>query len=224
LNQQYGRSEHYLGERGLAYFRLQGQSGSMKGELQARKFAPYVKAKDTVIDFGCGGGFTLAALRCIRRIGVEPNPHAQTAVRENGIESYASLAEVPDAVADIAITNHALEHVPYPIEALRQLKMKIKPGGTLVICLPMDDWRAQRRYNPEDLHHHLHAWNPQLLGNTLVEAGFEVSPASIAILTYCWPPKYYLFYRRLPLLVFNALCHVSALILRRRQLLAVVAA
>jgi hypothetical protein len=29
------------------------------------------------LDFGCGGGFTLAALRCARRIGVEPNPHAR---------------------------------------------------------------------------------------------------------------------------------------------------
>jgi 2-polyprenyl-3-methyl-5-hydroxy-6-metoxy-1,4-benzoquinol methylase len=54
-------------------------------------------------------------------------------------------------VADVAITNHALEHIPFPIEALRQLKTKIKPGGALVICLPMEDWRVQSRYTPEDI-------------------------------------------------------------------------
>jgi SAM-dependent methyltransferase len=225
MSQQYGQSEHYLGERGQAYFQRQSQSGPLKGELEARKFAPYVRARDAVIDFGCGGGFALAALQCTRRIGVEPNPRAQTVARENGIESYSSLAEVPDAVADVAIINHALEHIPFPIEALRQLKAKMRPGGRLIVCLPMEDWRVQSRYNPKDIPHHLHAWNPQVLGNTLVEAGFDVSPTSIGILTHCFPPKFYpLLYRRLPLFVFNCLCRLCAVVLRRRQLVAVVEA
>ena len=73
----------------------------------------------------------------------------------------------------------------------------------MVICLPMEDWRESfRRYNPADVNHHLHAWNPQVLGNALVEAGFEVPPASISILThYCWTPRFHWhLYRHLPLI------------------------
>lgn len=217
-------SGRYLGESGRAYFKWQGQGGSLNGEIEAHKFAHYIKPEDVVLDFGCGGGFTLAALDCARRIGVEPNPHARGVAVGNGVELYSSLAEVPDGVADVGISNHALEHVSYPIEALREIKVKVRRGGTVVICLPMEDWRARRSYDPADINHHLHAWNPQLLGNTLMEAGFEVSPASISILTHCWPPKrlHGYFYRHLPLFAFDALCNLCARVLRRRQIVAVV--
>ena len=215
-------SGHYLGESGRAYFEWQSQGGLLDGQIESYKFAHYIKPEDVVLDFGCGGGFTLAVLRCARRIGVERNPPRSQAVG-NGVELYSSLAEVPDGVADVGISNHALEHVPYPIEALSELKAKIRRGGALVICLPMEDWRVCRRYYPADVNHHLHAWNPQVLGNTLTEAGFDVPPASISILTHCWPPRIHRYlYRHLPLFAFDALCRVSGRVLRRRQIVAVV--
>jgi SAM-dependent methyltransferase len=224
MKPQYGVSEAYLGDSGLSYFNWQSQDGRLNAQINAHKFERYIEPQDTVLDFGCGGGYLLAALRCARKIGVEPNPQARTRALGNGVECHPSFAEVPLGVADVGISNHALEHVPCPIDALREFKSRIKPGGRLVVCVPMEDWRVCRQYKPGDINHHLYAWSPQLLGNTLKEAGFEVSPQDIRILTHCFPPRRIKghLYRRLPRPTFDVLCGICARVLRRRQMVAAI--
>ena len=215
----YGSSVHYLGREGEDYFHRYGRLGAINGEINAHKFRHLVQQTDTVLDFGCGGGDLLRALDCSRRIGVEINPAARRHCAESGIECYEDLTAIADNVADIVISNHVLEHVPYPIEALRQLRSKLKPGGTLTICVPIDDWRSQKRYGPEDRNHHLHTWTVPLLGHSLSEAGFSVE--DITMVTHAWPRGYQHLYRRLPLFWFNLACTAWAALTRRRQLLAV---
>jgi SAM-dependent methyltransferase len=218
-------SPHYLGLQGAAYFSWQSQDAQLTGELEAQKFRRFVRPDATVLDFGCAGGAVLRAIPCNRRVGVEANPHARDAARANGVEVYESLTHVPNGIADVTISNHALEHVPSPITVLCHLRAKTKHGGTVALCLPMEDWRVKRRYVPGDRDHHLHAWNPQTFGNALVEAGFQVRPEDISILTHCWPPRLRrVLYEHTSLSLFNALCGLSARVLRRRQLLAVLRA
>jgi len=218
----YGISAHYEDDRGRAYFEHQNSDGIVHGELEAHKFSRYIPPAQTILDFGCGGGNLLRALSCTRKIGIEPNPHAREHAASLGIECYASLDGVASQTADVAISNHALEHVPSPIEALRQLRDKIVWGGVAVICVPMEDWRSHRKFDPSDVDHHLYTWNPQLLGNTLLEAGFTVGPENLGILTHAWPPRFCsLLYRTLPITVFDMLCKLTASALRRRQLVAV---
>ncbi len=221
MTTDYGLSAHYDREKGRAYFEQRQPARDLNGEIESHKFSPWVKPADVVLDFGCAGGYVLKALHCLRRLGVEPNPDARAQAIANGIECFSSLGEAPDGIADVGLTNHVLEHVPFPIEALRQFKRKIKPGGLALICVPMEDWRACRHYKQGDMRHHLYAWNPLLLGNLLEEAGFAVNPESIAILTHAYPPRLHAYlYRRLPLGAFNALCGLSARLLKRRQLFA----
>jgi hypothetical protein len=107
----------------------------------------------------------------------------------------------------VIVSDHALEHVPFPIGALRELRGKLKPGGVLALVVPIDNWRHHRRYDPADQNHHLHTWTPQLLGNTLAEAGYEV--VSVRARVHAWPGKWTVAaYGRLPLWAFNAVCHV----------------
>src|SRR5579872_241304 len=147
----YGASERYLDSRGKDYFAYQKSIAESNGSLLALKFEQYVRPEDRVLDFGCGGGYLLKALNCAHKIGVEINPAARVQAVDNGVECHAVIADVADESADVVISNHALEHVPFPIEALRQLKSKLRPGGTLVLCVPADDWRTQQRYNPQDV-------------------------------------------------------------------------
>jgi SAM-dependent methyltransferase len=138
-----------------------------------------------------------------------------------GVQCYADLAEVPDEIADVVISNHALEHIPYPMEALRQLRRKLKPGGTLALCVPLDDWRTHKRYDPDDRNHHLYTWTVQLLGNLLHEAGFSVQARDMSVRTHAWPRYYPFLYAKLPPRWFNVFCTIWAMVTRRRQLFAV---
>ncbi len=212
-----------MGQKGEEYFGSgQSRYGILNGQIEAHKFCCFIRPADIVLDFGCGSGGLLQSLECARRIGVEINPIAFQRSIELGIECYMDLRDVPDRIADVVISNHVLEHVPYPIEALRQIKSKLKPEGILVLKVPIDDWRVHKYYNPDDLNHHLHTWTIQLLGNTLSEAGFTVHHGDISVLTHAWPRYYQYLYARLPLPLFNFLCKVWAILMKKRQLFAVV--
>ena len=224
VHPRYGTSDHYLHQKGREYFRAVGHDryGVLNGQIEAHKVRRLIRPTDTVLDFGCGSGGLLQSLQCARRIGVEINPIALQRSIEGGIECYTDLSDVPDGVADVIISNHALEHVPYPIEALKQIKSKLKPEGILALCVPIDDWRVHKHYKSDDPHHHLHTWTVQLLGNTLAEAGFSVHDGDISVLTHAWPKYYQFWYQRIPLPLFDLLCTGWAILTKRRQLFAVV--
>src|SRR5712664_692411 len=213
-------SDHYQGAAGIKYFDWQNRLGELSGKIEARKFRKYVKASDSVLDFGCGGGHCLRNLDCARRVGVEINPAARMAAA-GSIECYESIASVEDSTFDVIISNHAPEHVPSPIDTLRALWSKLKPSGVLVLCVPVDDWRTQLNYDPADINHHLHTWTPQLLGNSLFEAGFRVDQASMSVLTHAWFPGAARVYAHLPESVFDLCCRSFAVLSKRRQLLAI---
>ena len=221
-NVAYGASERYLQGQGEDYFAYQRSIAESRGALLALKFERYVKPGDCVLDFGCGGGYLLRALKCVKRIGVEINPAALSEAVRNGVECHAVLDAVADGIADVVVSNHALEHVPFPIEALRQIKRKLKQRGIVVLCLPADDWRTQRTYDPRDVNHHLHTWTPSLLGHTLGEAGFQVGAGDIRMLTHAWPPHVETLWRALPRAAFDLVCGLFAVAMKRRQIFAVV--
>jgi SAM-dependent methyltransferase len=214
----YGASKHYQAEGGESYFAYQ-RTFAEGAELEARKFAPHVRPSDRVIDFGCGGGWVLAQLECAERVGVELNDAAHGFCQKNGVRVYRTLAEVEGSGFDIGISNHCLEHVPCPVEALRGVRSLLRPGGILVLVVPLDDWRVQRDYTGKDIDHHLHTWTPRLLANTLVESGYVVN--RVEVLTYAWFPGWRNALRVLPGPLFNWLCWLTAVIKRRRQLLAI---
>jgi len=221
MTPRYGASQHYLAARGEAYFAWQATLSPM-ARLVARKFAPFLRAGDTVVDFGSGDGQVLAALECGWKIGVEVNPAARASARARGLECFADLAELADGSADVVISNHALEHVPYPVHALEMMRRKLADGGRLVLVLPLDDWRTQRRYREDDLHRHLYAWTPQLLGNVLAEAGYPVRPGDIRIRRDAIHPRLVPLLERLPGPAAGAVTAATAILLRRRELFAAV--
>jgi SAM-dependent methyltransferase len=216
-----GGSEHYRGEAGARYFDWQNQNGEFSGKMEARKFKAYVRPTDAVLDFGCGGGHVLRNLDCARRVGVEINPAARSAAAQGGIECHESTSDVPDDSFDVVISNHALEHVQFPISILKALRGKLRSSGVLVLCVPVDDWRTQQKYDCKDINHHLHTWTPQLLGNSLFEAGFTPEQFSIRLLTHAWFPGMTRIYGKLPESIFDTFCKVLAVVIKRRQLLAV---
>lgn len=217
----YGQSAFYLGADGVQYFAWQGSGGIEAGELEARKFRDLLGRPQSVLDFGCGGGFLLEVLRRTVPVvcGVEPNPAARESCERMGLEVHASIASLAGRVFDVVVTNHCLEHVPYPIEALREIRSCIDGNGMLVMALPVDDWRRQTNLNVNDNDHHLHTWTPVLIRNSLTEAGFKTESAKV--LSYAWPRYWKTLYRMLPPALFDAACWLWGTLARRRQLIVV---
>ena len=166
-------STHYQGEAGAAYHRYYEKLGPAFGELNARKFQQFVAPTDTVVDFGCGAGFTLARLQAGSAIGVEVNEESRRVAESIGVQTVTSVDLLPEQSADVVISNHCLEHTLSPLTELERVLRVLKPGGLLVLYVPVDDWRLrrQRRVDP-DVNHHLYTWTPLLLANLLREAGF----------------------------------------------------
>jgi SAM-dependent methyltransferase len=168
------------------YFEWQSSSGTIGGRLSAKAFRPYLEKSDCVLDFGCGGGFMLQALDVGRRLGVDVNPAALQAARDNGIEAFANLEDVPDMVADVVISNHALEHVEDPLSVLREMARKLKSGGRIVAIVPCDV--ASYPFMKHDRDFHLFSWSANNIANLVTCAGFKVEDARA--LRTAWPPGY----------------------------------
>lgn len=217
----YAASGHYSGERGEDYFSWQRTQGESGAHLYARKFEHRIKPSDAVLDFGCGGGYLLKALHCAARIGVEVNPAARACASQNGVTSYADLANVPPRSIDVAISHHALEHVPFPIRTLSDVRSKLKTSGRLVLCVPVESRTG--KYRADDVNHHLHGWTPQLLGNTLYEAGFLVTSEDIHRITYRFTRYHLKAMPYCPRAIFDFSCRAYALARQYHELIADVA-
>lgn len=168
------------------YWEYQKYVGEAGGILDKFKFQEHINPENTVIDLGCGGGFLLNQISCKKKIGVELNPiageHARSAF---GIEVYTSVDKVPDGIADVIISNHALEHIPNVYEVLKELIKKLKAGGIVVFVVPSEQSsNGAYLYKENDSDQHLFSWTPMTFGNLLKAAGFSV--VSSEPLRHCW--------------------------------------
>lgn len=212
-------SSFYLGEQGQNYFAYQNKDADAAARIELFKFRPYISAQDSVLDFGCGGGWILRALQPVRAAGVEINPAARAVCEAHGTLVYPTLDAVPEATFTRIISHHCLEHVPFPIETLKALHQRLETDGRLILVLPVDDWRRQHDFTGTDKDHHLHTWTPRLIANTLSEAGFTCLEARI--LTHAFPRFWRPLSRLLPGFLFDLACRFWAIGSKRRQLLAV---
>lgn len=190
-----------------AYFAFQRPVGEFGGWANLTKFNAYIRPTDAVLDFGCGGGYLLAKLRCRDRLGVEPNPAARAEADHIGVTVVATPAEVPDAFADVLISNNALEHCLHPLLELQALYPKVKAGGRVIFVVPCESIRL--KYVAGLPGNHLYGWSPMALGNLFTEAGFTVEESRPYI--HKWPHR--LPYRTIARIggrrVFEAVCRIN---------------
>lgn len=178
-------SAHYNAE----YFAWQKDIGQFGSWAKLERYRALVRSSDRVLDFGCGGAFLLAKLPCLDRFGIEPNPEARKAAKENGVMVFANateaLAELGPGTVDVIISDNALEHTLEPYRELLALKPLLVAGGVLHITIPCETiyWK----YRDDDINQHIYSWGPQSLGNLLNAAGFQVVYSRPYINK--WPPR-----------------------------------
>jgi len=172
---------HYRGAAGERYHHqkraLPEAAFGWVARLRAEKFAPYVGATDTVLEYGVGAGWNLAELKCARKIGFDVAEFLGTEVRARGIEFVFDVSRVADGSADVVICHHTLEHALSPPEILAEIHRLLKPEGRLLLYTPFEYESRYEHFERDEPNHHLYSWNAQTLSNLAEECGFAVREA-----------------------------------------------
>jgi 2-polyprenyl-3-methyl-5-hydroxy-6-metoxy-1,4-benzoquinol methylase len=160
-------------ERLTQLFRLQ----------RARVVRHRVKA-GTVLDVGCGRGFTLSYLKSLgfKAHGMEFSDTAAWHARNVlGIEvetgDFLNSPHQKDTY-NAVIFWHSLEHLPSPIEALGRAHELLKKGGLLVVAVPnFDSLQARifgRHWFHLDIPRHYFHFGKNTLKKELQSQGFSI--------------------------------------------------
>ncbi len=141
-------------------------------------------ASGRLLDVGCQNGtfLMLARQRGWNPSGVELAPAAVAQARQQGFEVFEGTlpqAHLPGAAFDVVTLWHLLEHVPQPLEFLREIRRILKPGGLLAIETPNVDGRAFRRQGARWEYllapQHLCYFGAESLRQALERTGFDLA-------------------------------------------------
>ena len=146
-------------------------------------FADAYPDRGRLLDVGCGNGAFLARAAAMgwSVTGLEPDPKATAACREQGLDviegTLATLAcELEDSF-DVITLSHSIEHVADPREALLSVASFLKDGGRLWMALPnpksIGAWFFRGCWRELHPPYHLCIPDQKQLTNMLRNAGFE---------------------------------------------------
>ncbi len=102
-------------------------------------------------------------------------------------EAPLEALDLPAAACDLVTLLHVLEHVPDPRGTLAAVRRVLRPGGTLLLALPMSGGLEAALFGSAwyhlDLPRHLWGFTPHALTRLLEESGFAVG--SVRYLRSC---------------------------------------
>ena len=106
-------------------------------ERRAAQFKTSIEGKD-FIDIGCGTGGLLDLVKPFAKTvaGVELQSGVRGELEKLGYRMYRTSGDIPDASCDVISLFHTLEHLPEPIEALREAYRALRSGATLLVEVP----------------------------------------------------------------------------------------
>ena len=138
-----------------------------------------------ILDVGCGLGLFLMALDPKRwdRYGIEVMPAAYGEARrrlgaDRIVTEDLSATVLPGAQFDAITFWDVLEHLPDPVDALRQSFRMLRPGGLLLVRAPNFASYLARRFGADwyelSLPYHLFHFTPATLTRMVEAFGFKV--------------------------------------------------
>jgi SAM-dependent methyltransferase len=137
-----------------------------------------------ILDVGCGSGGFLGSLdpERWRRYGVEISPvPGKNAQQRFGITVFVGdlrQANFPDDQFDVITLWHVFEHMPDPIEVLKQIRRILKKDGILLIAVPnfnsLESRLMKDKWYHLDVPRHLFHFTPETIEKTLRIPGFKI--------------------------------------------------
>ncbi|PYX48733.1 MAG: hypothetical protein DMG79_11080 [Acidobacteria bacterium] len=142
------------------------------------------RAGATLLDVGCGSGTFIGKMRSLgwNVTGVDPDSLAVAYAKRQGFEVFhGTISDIPaDAHYDVITLSHVIEHVPDPVQLLRECKSHLRDEDSrVVIATPNIDslghrW-FKRYWRGLEVPRHLLIFSPAALRKCIVEAGLRVN-------------------------------------------------
>lgn len=130
------------------------------------------------LDFGCGNGGLVRYVR--QHVGCDiagyDSGWAASRAKQLGVQilDEAELAS-REGTYDLVTAMEVIEHVPDPLDVLRQIRRLLRPGGTLLLTTgnakPFRDNLLNWRYLRPDIH--VSYFEPETVERAMKIAGFE---------------------------------------------------
>jgi 2-polyprenyl-3-methyl-5-hydroxy-6-metoxy-1,4-benzoquinol methylase len=141
----------------------------------------------TVLDFGCGAGKNLLALRAEhtkwKLYGFDISANKEVITIGNDISIiYDDINKLKDSFNheyfDIIYMNNVLEHLSDPIQTLKDLKHLLKNDGTIIIEVPnIDSIKFKifgKYFSSLDIPRHLYDFSPKTLSIICEKSGLKI--------------------------------------------------
>lgn len=203
------KSERYYDKK---YFKkYQSNIGAFAAIVFSKFYNKHININDTVLDFGCGGGFMLENIEAKRKIGVEINKYAIKILKEKEIECYSNLNSIDDFSVNIIIMHSVIGHLENPIEVLRTLKKKLKKNGYIILYLIHDKYNYDLKNDKNNIFFSFSKRNIRNISNLL-----ELELTRSIHFKKKWPPKYEVIYGMLGLKLFEIISFFYGSIFKRK--------
>lgn len=134
-----------------------------------------------LLEVGCGAGGTLESLTKKGWVttGTDFDNEAVMNAKSKGLNVfYGELIEqrFPDESFDVVVMSHVIEHVPHPVELLKECRRILKKNGTLTLLTPNANARGfsywGRNWFALDTPRHLQIFTPKSLAIIANKAGY----------------------------------------------------
>ena len=110
---------------------------------RAKLLHDWMSDGEIYLDVGCSNGEVIGSVggRCSRAVGIDVDQRTMAEAKTNHPEFEFVLGSADDLPFDdetftMVSLLDVLEHVPRPIESLKEINRVLKPGGHLVISVP----------------------------------------------------------------------------------------
>ncbi|MDD4118602.1 MAG: class I SAM-dependent methyltransferase [Kiritimatiellae bacterium] len=162
--------------------------GGVFGHLLNRLKPPYyaywlektgLRLGNRVLDVGCGAGNLLRILQIsgLKCTGIDPYLPAESTTPE-GVRLIQRDLLAEENIYHAILFNHSFEHVPDPREVLARAAALLKPGGCVVVRIPLADSFAFFRYGPDwvqwDAPRHLNLFTQDSFRRLAEQVGLRV--------------------------------------------------